>query len=100
MARTTTVTITCDRCKTDLKFDFQKPFRIGSILVRHIIAGEEHVRHLTVDMDFCGTFCMYATLDELILAQRKELDEALALAALENTETNADIGEELPDDPE
>ena len=100
MARTTTVTITCDRCKTDLKFGFQKPFRIGSILVHHIIAGEEHGRYLTVDMDFCGPFCMNSALEELITAQRKELDEALALAALENTETNADIGEELPDDPE
>lgn len=100
MARTTTVTITCDRCKTDLKFGFQKPFRIGSILVHHIIDGEDHVRHLPVDMDFCGTFCMNATLDELLLAQRKELDDALALAAQENTETTVDTFEELPDDTE
>ena len=100
MARTTTVIITCDRCKTSIVLDFQNPVRINSIQLAHIINSVEYPKDLAVNMDFCGTFCMNSALEELITAQRKALIKELETAQEEATETIVDTPTELPDDPE
>ena len=79
MARTTTITLTCDKCKANIVFDFQTPLRINSIQLAHIINGVEYPKDLAINMDFCGTFCMNSALDELITAQRKALIKELEI---------------------